>query len=80
MYKLIIADDEKIIQEGLAHFVDWEEMGFEVVRTLGDGEEVIEFLESEPVDVVLTDIKMPHATGIDIARYSYCFKRGNVNL
>ena len=69
MYKLIIADDEKIIQEGLAHFVDWEEMGFEVVRTLGDGEEVIEFLESEPVDVVLTDIKMPHATGIDIARY-----------
>lgn len=69
MYKVIIADDEKIIQEGLSNLVDWQELGFEIVATFGDGEDVIEYLETMPVDVVLTDICMVHLSGIDIARY-----------
>ena len=69
MYKLIIADDEDIILEGIAQQVNWKELGFEIVDTFSDGEEVIEFLNSVPVDVVLTDIMMTHIGGIDIARY-----------
>lgn len=69
MYKMIIADDERIIREGLTKLVDWNSLGFEIIKSLSDGEEVIEFLESEPVDVVLCDIMMPHFSGIDIARY-----------
>ena len=30
MYKLVIVDDEKIIQEGLAKLIKWEELGFEI--------------------------------------------------
>ncbi len=69
MYKLIIADDEKIIQEGLVTQNNWNELGFEIVGIFNDGAEVIEYLESMPVDVVLTDIMMTHIGGIDIARY-----------
>ena len=69
MYKMIIADDEEIIREGLMKLVNWEELGFEIIKILENGEEVIDFLESEPVDVVLTDIMMPHISGIDIAKY-----------
>ena len=69
MYKLLIADDEKIIREGLLKMVNWNKLGFEVVKTISDGEEVIDFLESELVDVVLTDVMMPHVSGIDIAKY-----------
>lgn len=69
MYKLVIADDEKVIQEGLLHQVDWEQLGFEIVGAFCDGDEVIEYLNTMPVDVVLTDIMMPHIGGIEIARY-----------
>ena len=69
MYKLIIADDESIIREGLKGLVDWNELGFEIIETFSDGEEVIEFLDSMPADVVLTDIKMKRIGGIDVARY-----------
>lgn len=69
MYRLIIADDEKIIQEGLKTQIDWNKLGFEIVGTFCDGTEVIDFLDSMPVDVVLTDIMMTHIGGIDVARY-----------
>ena len=71
MYKLIIVDDEKIIREGLAQAINWQELGFEITGTFSEGEEVIEYLDSMPVDVVLTDIIMPRIGGIDIARYVY---------
>lgn len=69
MYKIIIADDERTVREGLSNHIDWEQLGFELVGEFGDGEEVIEYLDSMPVDVVLTDITMPHYSGIEIARY-----------
>ena len=71
MYRLIIADDEKFIRKGLTQQVDWKELGFEIVGVFGDGEEVIEYLDSMAVDVILTDIMMTHIGGIDIARYVY---------
>lgn len=69
MYKLVIADDEKIIREGLTRRIDWKELGFEIVEAFSDGEEIIEYLDSMPVDVILTDICMTHINGIDVARY-----------
>ncbi len=69
MYSLIIADDEKIIREGLTTQIDWNNLGFEIVGAYSDGSEIIDFLDSMPVDVVLTDIMMTHIGGIDVARY-----------
>ena len=69
MYRMIIADDEELIRNCLTKLVNWQELGFQIVKTFGNGEDVIDFLESEPVDVVLTDIMMPNVNGIDIARY-----------
>lgn len=69
MYKMIIADDEKYIQEGLANLIEWESLGFEIVGIFDDGADVIEFLNSMPVDVLLTDIQMKHISGIATAQY-----------
>lgn len=68
-YKMIIADDEEIILEGLSKDIDWEELGFEIVGLFNDGEKVIEYLENMPVDVVLTDIRMKYCGGVEIAKY-----------
>ena len=69
MYKVVIADDEKIIQEGLTESIDWEELGFQIVGCFSDGMDVIEYLDTMPVDVVITDIVMNRIDGIEIAKY-----------
>ena len=69
MYSIIIADDDKFIQKGLAEGSYWKELGFEVLGTFDDGEQALEFLRSVQVDVVLTDIKMTYMGGIELARY-----------
>lgn len=71
MYKLIIADDEKIIRMGLKNVVDWEELGFEILEIFADGKEIIEYLDYLTPDVILTDIKMSQVSGLDVAQYVF---------
>lgn len=71
MYKMVIADDEKILRQGLKNVVDWEELGFEVTEIFSDGQEIIEYLEYFIPDVILTDIKMSHVSGLDVAKYVF---------
>ncbi len=71
MYKLIIADDERRIRQGLKNIVDWESLGFQVVDVFSDGQEIIESLEYLVPDVILTDIKMNHVSGLDVAKYVF---------
>lgn len=66
--KLIIVDDETIIREGLRDMVDWEDLGYEVVGCFEDGKEAIQYIDENPVDVVLTDIMMDEVSGIDVTR------------
>ena len=71
MYQLVIADDEKIIREGLKNVVSWEEIGFEITEIFTDGQEIIEYLDYMTPDVILTDIKMNHLSGVDVAKYVF---------
>lgn len=71
MYKLkvIIADDEAAIRNGLKLFLQKECQQLEVTGVYKNGEQVIEHLKRNPVDVVITDISMPVKTGIDILQF-----------
>lgn len=71
MYRLIIADDEKRIRQGLKNIVDWEGLGFEVTELFSDGQDVIEYLDYMMPDVILTDIKMNHLSGLEVAKYVF---------
>lgn len=65
----MIVDDEAIMREGLMNLVDWKTIGFEVVADFEDGQEALEYLKNNEVDVLLTDIKMTFVSGLDLARY-----------
>lgn len=71
MYRIVIADDEKAIRDGLASFVAWDKLGFEVAAALEDGRAVIDWIASTPIDVALCDIRMPRVTGLDVAKYVF---------
>ena len=68
MYRLIIVDDEEVIRNGLRSVVDWEALGFTVVGTFSNGNGALGYLRQQKVDVVLADIRMPHLSGLDLAR------------
>jgi len=69
MYNVLLADDEPTILEGMRDLIDWDRLGFEITAVMDDGGPVIAYLQTRPVDVVITDVKMTYRSGLDIARY-----------
>lgn len=69
MYKLLIADDEEEIRNGLMHIVPWDTLGFTVVGCFASGEEVIKYLKSNVVDVALLDIVMGSISGLEVMQW-----------
>lgn len=68
MYKLIFADDEKLVLSKISRMVDWESTGFSLVGCCSNGYEVMEMIEKELPDLAILDINMPFITGLEAAR------------
>lgn len=66
MYKIIIVDDEDLIRDGLRKYIDWNKMGFSISGEASDGAKAYELIASLQPDVVMTDIKMPFCSGIEL--------------
>ena len=49
--------------------IPWEKLNLTFAGEAENGQQVIDHLEKEPVDLLLLDIKMPHMNGIETARY-----------
>ncbi|UOQ84138.1 response regulator transcription factor [Gracilibacillus salinarum] len=63
-WKVLIADDEFIIRDGIRTFVNWADFHMEVVAEAEDGEEAVEQALANQIDVVLIDLNMPIMNGI----------------
>ena len=68
MYRLILVDDEAIIREGISRVVPWGSNGFELAGLFEHGEQALDFLKNNVVDVVITDINMPRMDGLTLSR------------
>lgn len=66
MLKLLIADDEESIRNGLKCIIDWNALGFTVCSEASNGNEALQAIKDYSPDVVLLDIKMPGLTGIEV--------------
>lgn len=67
MIKVILADDHKLVRDGLQAILD-REGDINVVGEAGDGRAVIRQCRRLKPDVILLDISMPGMSGIDAAR------------
>ena len=67
MLKLVIAEDEEIIRMGLVQTIDWQAMGVELAGAAADGMEALEQVKKLQPDVLLTDIRMPRLSGLELA-------------
>lgn len=65
--KIVLADDHRIIREGIRNLLEQEE-DFAVVGEASDGHEVIRLNQDLRPDVLIMDITMPNLNGIDATR------------
>ena len=63
--KVLVAEDEKLLRLMIARLL--QASGY-IVHTCGDGLQAIELLGKEFFELVVTDMKMPGATGMDVLR------------
>lgn len=63
----IIVDDEPKIARGILKLVS-ERDGFKAVGVFCDAAQALAYIERNPVDVVITDIRMPEISGLDLIR------------
>ena len=68
MYKVLIADDEKIIRMGLKAIVDWNALGFELAGEASNGSDALSFMHTQKPDLVMIDIRMPKLLGLEAIR------------
>lgn len=65
--RLLIADDQTLMRDGLKTIFDLEE-DIDVVGTAENGEQALEMTERLKPDVVLMDIRMPVMDGVECTR------------
>ena len=68
MYTLLIADDEPLIRNGVKKIIDWESLGFSEIFLAEDGQEALDIIRKNHVDLVLTDIVMPFMDGLTLCK------------
>lgn len=65
-YKVLIAEDERIIREGIAGSIDWDGLGLVLAGLAKDGEQALEIVNTEKPDICLVDIMMPKVNGMEL--------------
>lgn len=71
MWKVMVADDEMYMLEALEKLINWQSMDCKIIYKAKNGEELLEQIRNEVPDIVITDIKMPLVSGLDVAKFVY---------
>ena len=66
MSTLLVCEDERIIRKRILNAVDWEAQGVDRVLEAENADEARAIAQAEEVDILLTDIRLPGASGLDL--------------
>jgi DNA-binding NarL/FixJ family response regulator len=65
--RVVLVDDHPIVLQGLQHLFE-RQSDFEVVSCCHDGAAALDAVRTERPDVVVLDLRMPGASGLDVLR------------
>ena len=67
MYKILVVDDERIERKGVTFLLGQMDIECEIEEAV-NGQAALEYLSENDVDILLTDIKMPHMDGMELIK------------
>lgn len=68
MTKLLIVDDEPLVQIGIKSMLNWTDYGIEICGTAVNGQNALDLIEEYSPEIIITDIRMPIMNGLDLAK------------
>ncbi len=68
-YSVLVVDDERLIAKNIAKSIEQIFPDFHVEKICYDGGEAMEYIKSNHVHVVFTDIRMPEVDGLELAKF-----------
>ncbi|MBM7565280.1 response regulator [Paenibacillus sacheonensis] len=68
---VVVIDDKPLILRSIVQTVDWNSLGCTVVGQAEDGIEGKRIIHDKQPDILITDIKMPGMSGLDLAEYMH---------
>ncbi|MFU1794033.1 response regulator [Paenibacillus azoreducens] len=68
MYNVLLADDEVLDLRGMERFIPWNEFGMRVAAVVSSGFAALDYIRHHPVDILITDIRMPIMSGLELSR------------
>lgn len=66
MLKVMIVEDVDIIRDDIKRLLEWQEHGYQVVTEARNGEAGLAMFREHMPDIVITDIRMPVMTGLEM--------------
>ncbi len=66
MHNVVICEDEDIIRKGLIFSFDFQSLNLKIVADFNNPVSCLEYLRSRHVDIIITDIKMPLMSGLEM--------------
>ncbi len=66
MLKVVIADDEARVCSLIRMLIDWDAIGLELAGIASNGIEALELIETRQPDILITDIRMPGCSGLEL--------------
>ncbi|MGO4952621.1 response regulator transcription factor [Paenibacillus sp. DRB1-1] len=66
MVQILLVDDESYVTESLAATIPWETLGIERVHQAASALAAVDVLEAYDIDILVTDIRMPGMTGLEL--------------
>ena len=64
-FRIVIIDDEPIVCREIKRGLAKEPY---IVETFGDGQSALQYLDRQPVDLVLCDLRLPDISGLDVLK------------
>lgn len=66
MHQLLIVDDQPDLVDDLAEMMPWDSVGIVKVHKAYSAREALDIVAVHPVDIVVTDIRMPGMSGLEL--------------
>lgn len=68
MFEVLLVDDESAVTTSLQYGINWAALDLHVAAVATSGQQALDYIESHPIDIVITDIRMADLDGLTLSQ------------